>query len=583
MPMHPQIPEPLRRGRRALDSLPGVTIIEDWAQARSGQWALEITLDIDAQTSEDIPSETRWHVVSSSSYPDGRIEIYPARSGGITTTFLHQSHNSLSREEDRAWTCGNLCLTHPAAGVLRKMSQSEPMDADTRLRWRIERALEWLELAASGNLSKPGDPYEVPPLATTGLEMVAFNEGADTFPIWNATETSFGVFRSKLLNESPTIRIASSFLDEAGNSILEPSWGRLVREDKQQEVGLWIKLAAEPVVDHWHVPDTWEQLSDLLARKGISLDQIFRDTYGHFRNASAPLLALGFPIPATVSGLHIQLQWFFIQLPILRARGEKKKQHRYPKAVFWKRNHTLNLSGPIDWLASENWSPETLGSRGQLPADITRRSVLLLGAGALGAAIAELLVRGGVHKLAIVDGDMFAAGNLVRHTLDMSDIGHGKATALAQHLNRISPHADVEGFDSRFAADDTKMRSLALEQALVIDCTAEDGVAKALETIAWSSGTLLYSFSISYGAERLYAYAQKGRFDSSHFFSVISPLLSEDLEKRGPETFPREGVGCWHPVFPAGVERVMQAACKAIGFLAERYDVVIDAGLFEVL
>lgn len=581
--MQTQIPEPLRIGRRALDSLPGVTLIEDWAQAQSGQWALEISLDIGAKASKDIPSETRWYVVSSSSYPDGRMEVYPARSGGITTTFPHQSHNSLSREEDRAWTRGNLCLTHPAAGVLRNMSQSEPMDADTRLRWRIERALEWLELAASGNLSKPGDPYEVPPLPTSGTEMVAFNEGADTFPIWIATKACFGVFRSKLLNPSPTIRIVSSFFDGAGRPILEPSWGRLVRKDKQQEAGLWIKLLDEPVIDHWHVPDTWEQLFELLARKSISLDQVFRDTYGHFRNASAPLMALGFPIPETVSGSHLQLHWFFIQLPVLRARGERKKQHRYPKAVFWERNHTLNLSGPIDWIASENWSPETLGSRGRLPAKLTTRSVLLLGAGALGATLAELLVRCGVQKLAIVDGDVFAAGNLVRHTLDISDIGHGKATALAQHLNRVSPHADVEGFDSRFSADDAKMRSLALEQALVIDCTAEDGVAKALETIEWNSETLLCSFSIGYGADRLYAYAQKGRFDSSHFFSVISSLLSDDLEKHGPETFPREGIGCWHPVFPARVERVTQATSKAIGFLAERYDEVTDAGIFEVL
>jgi ThiF family/Prokaryotic E2 family A len=581
--MQVQIPEPLRRGRRALDSLPGVRLVEDWAQVRSGQWSLEISLDIGAKASDDIPSQTRWYVVTSGSYPNGSIEIYPARSGGITTTFPHQSHNSLSREEDRPWTRGNLCLTHPAAGVVRKMSQSEPADADTRLRWRVERALEWLELAASGSLSKPGDPYEVPPLPTTGGESVAFNEGVDTFHVWNATETRFGVFRSKLLNPSPTIRIVSSFLDEAGRPILEPSWGRLIREETQHEVGLWIKLLDEPLIDHWHVPDTWEQLYDLLARKGIPLDQVFRDTYGYFRFASAPLLALGFPIPAIVSNTPVQLHWLFIQLPLLRARGEKRKQHRYPKAVFWERDRTLNLSGTIDWLASENWSPESLGSRGRLPAKLTTRSVLLLGAGALGATLAELLVRGGVRKLSIVDGDVFAAGNLVRHTLDMSDIAHGKATALAKHLNRISPHADVEGFDSRFSADDAKMRSLAVEQALVIDCTAEDPVASALENVEWSPETLLCSFSISYGAEWLYAYVQKDRFDSGHFFSVISSLQSDDLEKHGPETFPREGVGCWHPVFPARVERVSEAACKAIRFLADKCDLVTDFALFEVL
>lgn len=583
MSIQAQVPESLRRGRRALDSLVGVTLLQDWSRARSGGWFLELALDIGSKASSEMPSRTRWHLVATDSYPDGSIEIYPSRLGGITTTFHHQSHNSPSSEEDRPWTRGNLCLVHPSAGVLRKLSQDEPFDADARLKWRVERALDWLELAACGALSRPGDPYEVPPLPTVGGgPIVAFNEGLDTFPLWKASTVLFGAFHSKVLYRSSSIRIATSFSDGAGRTIVEPIWGRLIREEPQQDVGLWIRLPKEPVVEHWHVPDTWEELDGLLAGNGISLDQVFRDAYGGLRNASAPLLALGFPIPALFSDQPIQMHWFFGQLPVLRARGEKKKQHRYPKAVFWERNRTLNLSGTIEWVASENWSPKSLGSRGQLPERLTGQKVLLIGAGAVGSMLAELLVRGGVHNLKIVDGDVVAAGNLVRHTLDMGDIGDGKATSLARHLNRISPHADVEGLDLRFLSTDAKVKALALEQSLVIDCTAEDSVVKSLESIAWRTDTLLCSFSISHGAAQLYAYAQKDRFDSEHFFATIHPYVSKDLEAHGPDTFPREGVGCWHPIFPAPVERVMQAACKAVDFLTEKCELATETGLFEV-
>jgi hypothetical protein len=66
-------------------------------------------------------------------------------------------------------------------------------------------------------------------------------------------------------------------------------------------------------------------------------------------------------------------------------------------------------------------------------------------------------------------------------------------------------------------------------------------------------------------------------------FSSIRPHIEEDLVQHPPEKFPREGIGCWHPVFPARIEQVLQAACRAISFLSENIDSVMASGHFEVL
>ena len=100
----------------------------------------------------------------------------------------------------------------------------------------------------------------------------------------------------------------------------------------------------------------------------------------------------------------------------------------------------------------ENWHPDQIGSRGRLPKSFTEARVLLIGAGALGSSVAEMLVRGGVSDLTVFDPQRVEAGNLVRHTLGFDVIGTSKALALAAHLNGANPNARVRGFAAPFPA-----------------------------------------------------------------------------------------------------------------------------------
>lgn len=73
-------------------------------------------------------------------------------------------------------------------------------------------------------------------------------------------------------------------------------------------------------------------------------------------------------------------------------------------------------------------------------ARLAGSSVLLAGVGGVGGYVAEALVRAGLGKLTLVDGDLIQPSNINRqiHTLD-STIGKPKVHVMAQRLLQINP------------------------------------------------------------------------------------------------------------------------------------------------
>ncbi len=66
--------------------------------------------------------------------------------------------------------------------------------------------------------------------------------------------------------------------------------------------------------------------------------------------------------------------------------------------------------------------------------ELASASVAVVGAGAIGSFVADLLARSGVLHFSIIDSDIIKPGNLVRHVLGEGGVGEPKATALRQHL-----------------------------------------------------------------------------------------------------------------------------------------------------
>jgi adenylyltransferase/sulfurtransferase len=111
-----------------------------------------------------------------------------------------------------------------------------------------------------------------------------------------------------------------------------------------------------------------------------------------------------------------------------------------------------------------------LGREGQ--ARIRQGRVLVVGGGALGSTLAEMMVRAGVAELRLVDRDYVEPSNLQRQSLyDEHDAEQGlpKAVAAEAKLRRINSDVRVEGVVADLAADNAA--ELLRGAGLVLDGT----------------------------------------------------------------------------------------------------------------
>ena len=111
-----------------------------------------------------------------------------------------------------------------------------------------------------------------------------------------------------------------------------------------------------------------------------------------------------------------------------------------------------------------------LGREGQ--ARLGRSSALVVGCGALGTHVADLLVRAGVGRLAIVDRDLVEITNLHRQSLfDTADVEEGapKAVAAARRLQAINPDVEVRPHPAQLDAGN--IERLAEGADLLLDGT----------------------------------------------------------------------------------------------------------------
>ena len=105
--------------------------------------------------------------------------------------------------------------------------------------------------------------------------------------------------------------------------------------------------------------------------------------------------------------------------------------------------------------------------------------VLLLGAGSLGAPVAEHLVRSGVGDLTAVDHETMESENTGRHTLGHTSVGRYKVHELRTRLLQEVPGVSVKA-ESMRAAKYVQANVQPGAFDLVVDCTAESAVRTLL-------------------------------------------------------------------------------------------------------
>jgi molybdopterin/thiamine biosynthesis adenylyltransferase len=101
---------------------------------------------------------------------------------------------------------------------------------------------------------------------------------------------------------------------------------------------------------------------------------------------------------------------------------------------------------------------------------VSEASVLVIGAGALGAPVALYLAGAGVGRIGILDDDEVDVSNLHRQPLHYTpDIGVPKAESAAAKLRFLNPDIVVEAYQVRASAENAA--ALVEGQDLVVDCS----------------------------------------------------------------------------------------------------------------
>lgn len=192
---------------------------------------------------------------------------------------------------------------------------------------------------------------------------------------------------------------------------------------------------------------------------------------------------------------------------------------------------------------------------------LSQRRVLIVGVGAVGSFMADLLARDGVGDLGVRDWQHLTPGNVIRHLCGSTDVGRMKADAVAANV-----HARYE---TKVHAVNESLRSLddAVEAVqnydLVVDATARGYVTALLREAASLTGRNVLTVCVQNDGD-------VARVD------VMPPLSGAPLPPTptrpptGPEFF--EGA-CGDPVSPTPPHAVVQAAtlaaAHAVGLLTD--------------
>lgn len=263
-----------------------------------------------------------------------------------------------------------------------------------------------------------------------------------------------------------------------------------------------------------------------------------------------------------------EVHWDTVILPRLRApAGSVPAGFRPNSRGWWRRDRRTAFADdtPLAYTKTENWNAERLQARGRLPAPLRESRVAILGVGALGSTVAELLVRAGLESIGLIDGEPLLSGNICRHVATLRDVGSTKVHAVGQRLLHISPRVQVTEVTTPLAGSEDSVIEALQPYDLVIDCTASDNVILLLAQGWWPIPKMFVSFSLGFGGRRLFSYGVSGnQFPPQDFHSKLSPWLTNETIAWAASDELLEGAGCWSPLFPARYDDVVMAAATCV-------------------
>lgn len=155
------------------------------------------------------------------------------------------------------------------------------------------------------------------------------------------------------------------------------------------------------------------------------------------------------------------------------------------------------VASQLSWCPILEDRPEIIAPRDSSTplAWFAGKKVLLLGSGALGSWIGEMIVRSNVRALHVVDQGIVKPGLLVRQNFVLDDIGSNKAEALVRRLRLLRRDVELRAHGCEAYSFLVGQLDTLSDYDLILDCTASSTLQMRVER-DWSSlGPLIQRMS----------------------------------------------------------------------------------------
>ncbi|WP_439689083.1 ThiF family adenylyltransferase [Curtobacterium sp. SP.BCp] len=190
-------------------------------------------------------------------------------------------------------------------------------------------------------------------------------------------------------------------------------------------------------------------------------------------------------------------------------------------------------------------------------AALADASVLVVGAGGLGAPVLQYLAGAGLRRLTVVDHDVVDPSNLARQVLfGLADVGRPKAEVAAERLRAVDPSLEVVALTTTFAPEQVAGHDVVVDAADSVVVTRSVSDACAAHGIPFVWGTVL---------------GYDGQVSVFHDAGA-DPVDFHDLH---PDVLPDEG--------SCALDGVLPALCGAVGSVMAAQVTALIAGLGEPL
>jgi len=309
----------------------------------------------------------------------------------------------------------------------------------------------------------------------------------------NFSKNSFGTFRFSIFSDEkfgdkkfPVKKMFRLGFEGGQNDSWSNTFIKGLKENGIKK-GLYYYIKDEPLTNSSlgrKAIENWDELKDYLSDEFI--EKLYlglnRDFSNNFYHENSLFLIIGYKIP---NNENYEEHWDLIRIPKKNIPIDSvkipKDELTNPKIRF---EHILKKN-KINWGTTENIDYSRFFGRGKLDNKITNSNILIIGCGAIGSSLSEILVRGGTKNIILMDFDSTKGGNLCRANYELKDMIFPKTNGLIDRLKSISPFVDLAVEYDKLNKFDLKILGDVFNKKLdiIFDCSTDTEVTYIIDKL----------------------------------------------------------------------------------------------------